>query len=120
VILAFFAEVNMETSCTDNTAFTPTTSNKCSVRGHSTACSKNTFSSAHSFNIFWISFFTNKNNFFTFAEPCNSIFSIENNFTNCMLPVLPVTLLQPLLTSFQTPDRILDAEAHRAGQDQHA
>ena len=61
----------MKSACTNNTAFSPATCNKCCMRCHTTTGSKDTFCSAHSFNIFRIGLFTEKNNFFTFTEPCN-------------------------------------------------
>jgi hypothetical protein len=53
------------------------------MRGHTSASRKYAFGGAHTFNIFRISFFTKKNNFFASAEPYNCIFGCEDNFSYC-------------------------------------
>src|SRR5512133_1546471 len=64
------------------TAFAPAACNECSMRGHTTTCGQNTFSSTHTFDILRVCFLAEKNNFLALTEPCNCIFSSKNNFTD--------------------------------------
>src|SRR5574344_16162 len=72
-------EVDMHCVTTYNTAFPPTTCNQCSMRCHTSACSKKTIGSAHSFNILRVGLFTYENYLLLFLCSSNCILSSEDD-----------------------------------------
>ena len=74
--------INVQSTCTNDAAFTPATGNQSGVRCHTTTSGENTVGGTHTLNVLRVGLLTDKNNFLALLVPSNSIFSSEDNFTN--------------------------------------
>ncbi len=77
----FGSHVDFDFASAYDTAFTPTPGNQCCVAGHTAAGGKNTHGGTHTFNIFRISFFADKDNVLAGFVYLNSLVSRKHNVT---------------------------------------
>ena len=75
--------VDVKSASTRNAALAHTASNNCSVRSHTTASGKDTFSSRHTSQVFGRCFDADHNYTVTVVVPCLCIIGVEYDLTAC-------------------------------------
>ena len=76
------SHINVQSTCTNDAAFTPATGNQSGVRCHTTTSGENTVGGTHTLNVLRVGLLTDKNNFLALLVPSNSIFSSEDDLAN--------------------------------------